>query len=161
MAVASNHNDKTGMTMNMNRIFITSLLFSLIMLSANAATTYKWLDENGNVVYSQQPPPEGPYETIKTKTSPSSSSTPPPSSSFTTQVKEEAEETELDNKVQQEAAKSEKLRADNCKAAKNNLETYTVYRRIKNDKGEIIRLDDNERAKRIQEAKDAIKEFCD
>ena len=163
MRVAPNHNDKSGKTMNTYRIFITSLLFSLIMVSANATTTYKWLDENGNVVYSQQPPKEGPYETIKTKkSSPSSSpSTPPPSSSFATQVKEETEESELDSKVQQEAAKSEQLRADNCKAAKNNLETYTVYRRIKNDQGEIIRLDDNERARRIQEAKDAIKEFCD
>ena len=42
------------------RIFITSLLFSLVLISANAAT-YKWLDENGNVVYSQQPPKEGPF----------------------------------------------------------------------------------------------------
>ncbi|MDH3947852.1 MAG: DUF4124 domain-containing protein [Gammaproteobacteria bacterium] len=148
--------------MNTYRIYITSLLFCLIMVSANAAT-YKWLDENGNVVYSQQPPEEGPYETIKTKKYPPAStrSTPPPSTSFTTEVKQEAEESELDSKVQQEAAKSEQMRADNCKAAKNNLETYTVYRRIKNDQGEIIRLDDNERAKRIQEAKDAIKEFCD
>ena len=148
--------------MNTLRIFITSLLFGLIMVSTNAATTYKWVDENGNVVYSQQPPEEGPYETIKTKNSSKtgiSSST--PSSSFATEVKKETEEQNLDRKVEQEAAKSEKLRADNCKAAKNNLETYTVYRRIKNDQGEIIRLDDNERAKRIQEAKDAIKEFCD
>jgi hypothetical protein len=148
--------------MNTYRIYITSLLFCLIMVSANAAT-YKWLDENGNVVYSQQPPEEGPYETIKTKRSPpaSTGSTPAPSTSFTTEVKQETEERELDSKVQQEAAKSEQMRADNCKAARNNLETYTVYRRIKNDQGEIIRLDDNERAKRIQEAKDAIKEFCD
>lgn len=148
--------------MNTLRIFITSLLFGLIMVSTNAATTYKWVDENGNVVYSQQPPEEGPYETIRTKNSSKtgvSSST--PSSSFATEVKKETEEQNLDRKVEQEAAKSEKLRADNCKAAKNNLETYTVYRRIKNDQGEIIRLDDNERAKRIQEAKDAIKEFCD
>ena len=148
--------------MNTLRIFITSLLFGLIMVSTNAATTYKWVDENGNVVYSQQPPEEGPYETIKTKNSSKtgiSSST--PSSSFATEVKKETEVQNLDRKVEQEAAKSEKLRADNCKAAKNNLETYTVYRRIKNDQGEIIRLDDNERAKRIQEAKDAIKEFCD
>lgn len=149
--------------MNTYRIFITSLLLSLIMMVSANATSYKWLDENGNVVYSQQPPAEGPYETIKTtKSSPGSSrSTPPPSSSFTTDVKQETEERELDSKVQQEAAKSEQIRAENCKAAKHNLETYTVYRRIKNDQGEIIRLDDNERAKRIQEAKDGIKEFCD
>ena len=144
------------------RIFITSLFLSLIMMVSAHADSYKWLDENGNVVYSQQPPAEGPYETIKTtKPSPASSRSTPPSSSFATEVKQEAEERELDSKVQQEAAKSEQMRADNCKAAKHNLETYTVYRRIKNDQGEIIRLDDNERAKRIQDAKDAIKEFCD
>ena len=144
------------------RIFVTSLLLSLIMASVNATTTYKWIDENGNVVYSQQPPEDKPYETIKTKKSSTTTlSTPSPTSSFATKVKEESEERELDSKVEQEAAKSEELRAANCKAAKNNLETYTVYRRIQNEDGEIIRLDDNERAKRIQEAKDAIKEFCD
>jgi hypothetical protein len=144
------------------RIFITSLFLSLIMVVSAPADSYKWLDENGNVVYSQQPPDEGPYEKIKTtKPSPASSRSTPQSSSFATEVKQEAEERELDSKVQQEAAKSEQIRAENCKAAKHNLETYTVYRRIKNDQGEIIRLDDNERAKRIQEAKDAIKEFCD
>ena len=144
------------------RIFITSLLLSLIMVSANATTTYKWIDENGNVVYSQQPPEEKPYETIKTKRSSTTQiSTPSPTSSFATEVKKETEEQKLDQTVEQEAAKSAQLRADNCKAAKNNLETYTVYRRIKNDQGEIIRLDDNERARLIEESKKAIKEFCD
>lgn len=147
--------------MNTYRIFITSLLFSLIMVSANAGT-YKWLDENGNVVYSQQPPEGRPYETVKTRKPSSVSLQPTPAqSSFETEVKQKDEERELENKVQQAAAKSEQLRAENCKAAKNNLETYTVYRRIKNDQGEIIRLDDNERARLIQESKDAIKEFCD
>lgn len=144
------------------RIFITCLLLSLIMMAPANAASYKWLDENGNVVYSQQPPEEGPYEVIKTKKPNSVSLQPTPAqSSFTESVKERDAEAELDRKVQQEVEKDQQMRADNCKAAKHNLETYTVYRRIKNDQGEIIRLDDNERAKRIQEAKDAIKEFCD
>ncbi len=144
------------------RISITSLVLSLIMLAPASAAMYKWLDENGNVVYSQQPPPEGPYETIKAKTPPPASrATPSPAPSFTAEVQKDEEERDLDRKVEQEAVKSAQLRADNCKAAKHNLETYTVYRRIKNDQGDIIRLDDDERAKRIQEAKDAIKEFCD
>jgi len=143
-------------------IFLTSLVLSLIILAPANAAMYKWLDENGNVVYSQQPPEEGPYEVIKAKNPPPASrSTPPPASSFTAEAQKDQEENQLDRKVEQEAAKSAQLRADNCKAAKHNLETYTVYRRIKNDEGEVIRLDDNERAKRIQEAKDAIKEFCD
>lgn len=149
--------------MNHYRTFITSLLLSLIMLAPVNAASYKWIDENGNVVYSQQPPDEGPYEVIQTvkPSAPSSRTATPPSSSFATQTQQEAEERKVDKTVEQEVAKSAELRADNCKAAKHNLETYTVYRRIKNDQGEIVRLDDNERAKRIQEAKDAIKEFCD
>jgi len=147
--------------MNTYRIFITSLMFSLIMASASAAS-YKWLDDNGNVVYSQQPPDGRPYETVKTTKPSSVSSQPTPAqSSFEAGVKQNDEERELDSKVQQAAAESEQLRADNCKAAKNNLETYTVYRRIKNDQGEVVRLDDNERARLIQESKDGIKEFCD
>ena len=34
------------------------LLLSLAMATANAATLYKWVDENGNVTYQDTPPPE-------------------------------------------------------------------------------------------------------
>ena len=148
--------------MNTYRILITSLLFSLIMVSVNAGT-YKWEDENGNVVYSQQPPKEGPYETIKT-TKPSSSTTPPSTPTLPQSLKAkkqvEAAEQQLEGKLQQETENMEKLRADNCKAAKHNLEAYTVTPRIKTAQGEYVRLDDNERARLIQKAKDNIKEYC-
>ena len=138
--------------MNTYRIFITSLLFSLIMASASAAT-YKWVDENGNVVYSQQPPREGPYETIKTKKPSSVSLQPTPAqSSFMAGKEKEAEEAKKDNTVQQEVAKGEAARAENCKAAKHNLEAYTAFRRVRNEKGEVVMLDDDVRAKRIEEA---------
>lgn len=162
LQLTPNHNDKTGKTMKTYRIFITSLLFSLVLISANAAT-YKWLDENGNVVYSQQPPKEGPFETIKTAKP--SSSTPPSTPTLPQSLKAkkqvEAAEQQLEGKLQQETANLEKIRAENCKAAKHNLEAYTVTPRIINAQGEFVRLDDNERARLIQEAKDNIKEFCD
>ncbi len=147
--------------MNIHRIMITSLLFSLVTVSANAGT-YKWLDDNGNVVYSQQPPEGRPYESVKTTKPNSVSLQPSPTEkSFISGKQEEDKESELDRKVEQVAAKDQQMRADNCKAAKNNLQTYTVYRRIQNEDGEIIRLDDNERARLIEESKEAIKEFCD
>ena len=147
--------------MNTNRIIITSLLFSLIMFSANGAT-YKWLDENGNVVYSQQPPEGRPYETVKTKKPSTTSLRPTPAeSSFMTEKQKESEEAKRDSDIQQEVAKAEKMRAQNCEAARHNLEVYTAFRRTTNEKGEVVRMDDNERAAGIQQAKDAIKEFCD
>ena len=144
------------------RILIASLLFCLIMGSVNAGT-YKWEDENGNIVYSQQPPKERAYETIKT-TKPSSStppSTPTLPQSLKAKKQVEAAEQQLEGKIQQETANLEKIRAENCKAAKHNLEAYTVTPRIINAQGEFVRLDDNERNRLIQEAKDNIKEFCD
>lgn len=156
-----NHNDKIEKTMNTYRILIISLLFSLIMASANAAT-YKWLDDNGNVVYSQQPPEGRPYETVKTKKPSSTSLRPTPAeASFMSEREKQADEAQVDNNIQQDVAKAEKMRAQNCEAARHNLDVYTVYRRVPNDKGESVRLDDNERARLIQESKDGIKEFCD
>ena len=52
------------------------------------------------------------------------------------------------------------IRQKNCEAAKKNLEVYTVYRRIRKEDGSVVRLDDNERQKRIDEAKKQIEEFC-
>jgi len=156
-----NHNDKIEKTMNTYRILIISLLFSLIMASANAAT-YKWFDDNGNVVYSQQPPEGKPYETVKTK-KPSSVSLQPTQteSSFMSEREKQADEAQVDNKIQQDVANAEKLRAQNCEAARNNLDVYTVYRRVPNEKGESVRLDDNVRAAGIEAAKQGIKDFCD
>lgn len=156
-----NHNDISGKTMNTYRILIMGLLFSSFIASANAAS-YKWLDDNGNVVYSQQPPEGRPYETLKT-TKPSSTSVrpTPAEKSFLNEKQKEAEEAKRDSDIQQQVAKGEKMRAENCKAAKYNLEVYTTFRRVTNEQGETVRLDDNERAARIEEAKQGIKEFCD
>jgi len=141
------------------------LLFLALCLAASPlfAATYKWVDENGTVVYSQNPPPVGvPYETIDTGHR-SPSSTPPrkPSHSFLEQVEKEKRTQEADQKAQGEYQKDLELRKKNCKAARHNLRVYTVHKRIQQEDGSVIRLDDNERQRKIEEAKKAIKEFCD
>lgn len=145
-------------------LLVLSLLLGSLLSTNVMAATYKWQDANGNTVYSQQPPASGPYETIQTKTSSGSKysrpqSPPAPASAPASAPRSAAADD--DSKVQAEIAKNQQLRKQNCEAARHNLELYTVYRRVKNDKGEIVRLDDDERARRLQEAKDGIKEFCD
>ncbi|MEJ2143047.1 MAG: DUF4124 domain-containing protein [Gammaproteobacteria bacterium] len=49
----------------MRSISIFLVLFSFLASAALQAATYKWTDDKGNVVYSQQPPKSGPYELIK------------------------------------------------------------------------------------------------
>ncbi|MGD8525435.1 MAG: DUF4124 domain-containing protein [Thioalkalispiraceae bacterium] len=143
---------------------ITLLLLGFT-LSAHAVT-YKWYGDDGNVVYSQQPPEdERPYQRIKgLKKSLSEEATDNASevdSADTTGGEtsagggaSEAEPSEED------IARQAKLRQQNCEAAKKNLDVYTVYRRFKNEDGTITTMSEEERQKHIQQAREDIETFC-
>ncbi len=156
---------KATILMKKCQLLLISLVVSLASSMAWAATTYKWLDDNGNVVYSQTPPAEGAYEVIHIKQSGTSSSYPSaaesPESSTPKFTSNRNEEEKQNQDIQQQEAKAEEIRKKNCEAARKNLEAYTVFRRFKQPDGSYVRLDDDERLKRQQKAKDDIKEFCD
>lgn len=144
---------------------ILGLLLILALASPSAlATTYKYQDESGNTVYSQNPPEDRdiPYEVmgdIPSRAKPGSDSPPPVDSSSPASSLQQDDK--QDDTVAREQQQAEKIRQENCETAKKNLEIYTVYRRVRNDEGEVVRLDDNERQQRIDEAKQAIQDFCD
>lgn len=144
-----------------NKLFALLLLLALATPTALAAT-YKYQDESGNTVYSQNPPenPDTPYEVMTNISSPAptrpgSNSAPASSPSPTLQQDKEQNDT-----VAREQQQAEQMREKNCEAAKKNLEIYTVYRRIRNEDGEVVRIDDEERQQKIDEAKQAIRDFC-
>ena len=60
--------------------------------------------------------------------------------------------------------KMDKLQAEvykkNCAIAKQNLDVFTTHRRVKNDKGEIVILGDDERKAKIKETQDQIDKYC-
>lgn len=141
---------------------------TLGVLAGNVqAGMYKWYDENGNTVYSQQPPEHtDDYQTIKglpsskphpsTKASPSDVGTSKKSAkSSSAEKKAPPGESEEDNKRRAE------LRAKNCESAKKHLDAYMVYRRFPDKDGNMVVVSPAERQKKIDEAKQAIKEFCD
>lgn len=137
----------------------------LVFTGTAMAGMYKWTDKDGNVHYSQQPPTEGNYETMHVDTqSPDGSDTGPASQSSpsysTPGTSDNGSSGGGSDAVQQTEAKAAAQRQKNCQQAKKALETYTVYRRLRDKSGKVIRLSDTERAKRIKQAKDAIQEFC-
>jgi hypothetical protein len=142
--------------------FGLAALMALGFASLATAAMYKWVDKNGTVHYSQQPPAEGNYETMHVHTeSPSGSDS--GSQSKPTYSTPDAGNTSgngSSNAIKQAEAKGEAQRQQKCETAKKALQTYTTYRRLRKKDGTVIRLDDNERAKRINEAKSAIREFC-
>lgn len=142
---------------------LLGMLFSLLLTSPTAYATYKWIDEDGNVVYSQRPPPEGQYESIRVKPSKPSKRSPKESKSTkgSEWLKNSTDKRKGNRKIEAEEKKNNELRKKNCAKARKQLEIYTVYSRVKDDKGNFRRITDNERRAGQSEAKQAIREFCD
>ncbi len=130
-----------------------------------AGNTYKWVNSSGNIVYSQHPPAEGiRYERIKIispshSSSKSGASTSPPLSARESIMKDKAarEENAL---VKKEMDKNNAERANNCKVARDRLRFYQVQRRWKDKDGNIKSLSDEERMKKLEEAKQQVSDYC-
>ena len=121
------------------RLFhVTCFLFALSLFSLNStAGVYRWVDDQGNVVYSQTPPPDG--RDAKLMAPP-----PPPAEDPEAAMERVRSQTEALDKASQERQKQleerkkraqlEAQRKANCEAARKNLETLrsrppnTLYR---------------------------------
>ncbi len=149
--------------MNMSRrLIILLLLAGSTLMTATAQTSiYKWIDKSGNTVYSQLPPETGSYESIQTSSVPPANTTGNTGVGNTNGAIQAGETNARKNaKVEKLTQDNEAIRAQKCKGAKQNLQVYQIYRRIKQKNGTVVRLNDQERQKKIAEMKQAIKEFC-
>jgi len=133
-----------------------SILMSLTFATLAQAGMYKWVDKDGHVHYSQKPPADSNYEKLNIKPQQPSSTSSGPTYSTPSDSSDSNSSDVIKKEETQAAEKREKI----CEQAKKALETYTVYRRIRNPDGTVVYLDDKERAKRIENAKQAIKDFC-
>ena len=122
------------------------------------AAMYKWVDDQGNVQYTQTPPPSGKAEVIKP---------PPPAPVSAKQAQKQLDQSrEAMTPVPPPSAdiEADKQRAEtyrfNCEAAKKNLDIYRRHRRMLNDKNEVVVLTDEQRAAKIKEAQEGIKKYC-
>ena len=123
------------------------------MIAASAsAGLYKWVDNEGNVHYSQKPPRDKQFKRLKAPASAPENSKP---------LYQSIKQKNISGNVAaSESAKNEKIRATNCTNAKKNLSSYQRSRRIRDNDGNVITIDDNVRAKQIKIAKQAISDFC-
>lgn len=141
-------------------LYILTLVF--FFSQALHAATYKWVDEDGNVQYSQQPPPSGQYESIKIRPTPRQAAGTGKTGQDTNEFLDKAATQRKDEtKIKDEMKKSQELRKKNCETARKQFEFYNVYRRKQNDKGEYERISDDEKATGLKEAQQGIKDFCD
>ena len=132
-------------------------------LNANAGTNhYRWIDDRGNPVHSDRPPPKGvDYEVITT------------GSSLTRQVEadEGAVPAEVEPRVgndfaqvdSEKQAEAIKKNAEYCQRARDNLRALETSARIRvrNEQGELRFLNEKEKEARRQDAQAGISAYCE
>ena len=128
----------------------------LLSVSAHGALN-KWVDDEGNVHYSDQPPPAN----VKAQplTIPAASRDEPAQKSAIEREREW-------KKTKEEAAQQQETllaKQKNCEGAQANLRTFESKGPLStyNEKGESITMDDATRQKNIEEARKQISTFCD
>lgn len=146
-------------------------LFSLVLLAlagtAQAAALYKWTDEEGNVHYSQSPPESNSAEKIVTDEAPANQGEANNGEMADGQDgasaegdKQATDENGIPVDAGQDPAIAEKRRK-NCEIARQNMNTYKEYRKIRTPDGKMVIMSDEMRAAKIDEAQKMIEEYCE
>ena len=139
-----------------------AVLLTVVSLSATAGRDYyRWIDERGNPVHSDRPPPMGvDYEVVST------------GSSLIRQVNAEEgvvpanTDPSVGNefeRVDTEETQVVKKNPEYCKRAQDNLATLSgsVRIRVRNDQGEFRYLDEEQKEIQRQRARDNIATHCE
>ena len=139
----------------------------LVLACALAASTaalgqlYKWVDKDGKVTYSDQPPPAQQSKQLNLNTGVAS----PPTRSAIERDKEIEKgrvEAREKAKVASEKERKSEIDQENCKAARAYLKTVESGVRVStmDDKGEQVILDDDQIAAERVKAQKAVDEAC-
>jgi len=140
---------------------VRALIAALLLAAATAAPAklYKWVDEQGNVTYSERKPPGVEAEELELRV-PSVSTE--EARGRIEQVREQAEAARKDREFKEtyatETAEREARLKENCETARENLRVLETASRVKDAEGTFI--DDSQREARIEQARQAIEDNC-
>lgn len=154
--------------MPMRRLLLVLLISLLALSAAHAAKFYKWVDERGQVHYTDSPPEHVDYEAVEG----AAAASPEDAASAAERVENwRARQKERQARREQRAAEraeAERLaeaRTENCANARERARVLEQNTRIlmppREEGGEPVRMPDDERLRQLEEARAAIREFCD
>jgi len=141
------------------------LLAIALAASAQASEVFKWVDDEGVTHYEERAPANKDYSLIKTYGEvPSDAAAAKQRLEQQRADKKAADEKGVGYAEQKQAADAQaKVRAENCKGARNNLKTIQENARVRilGDDGEFRYLSEEERQSQIDTAKEMISANCD
>ena len=150
-----------------NTLIIPALLLFIALYTSPAySATYKWVDTNGDIHYTQ-------YKPTHVKSSKVGAPPPVPSNihdsnaEFAEQIRSAGQQSS-DNKASQKEAKQKKAalerRKKNCANARKNLSILQNDRRVTTvDEvtNEIVTVNDDMRAEKIKQTEKEVENLCD
>ena len=145
---------------------LTAILVVITSVSSAAGKhgIYKWVDDSGTVHYTQTPPSNRDTQELKPPPGPADD---PDAISGKLKEQVDAMEDRLTEKREgaadaQQWAEIQKLRRENCANARANLAKLQQggNRAYRTPDGEVVRLTEEERQQRIDEANRQIQENC-
>lgn len=152
----------------MSRI-LSLILFLTIPLVAHGQL-YKWVDQDGKIQYSDQPPPANARQQKKIDVQTAPPATPSQDPGKKAEEPKTAAEQDLEFKKrklkeeedQAKQAAEAKQRQENCNTARGRLKSLQEIGRVftYDAKGERVYADDASREKMVQEAQQDISKWC-
>ncbi len=141
------------------------IFFGLVIyIACVQAQTYRWIDANGVVSYSQTPPPSIEAESLSLPSQSQSDSKAATKKldALRQKLADQREDRQLAKETAEKAEQVKSTRQSNCASARSNLRKIEGLgtRLLKTSDGEYLRLTQEEREKRIQAAKEQIKNNC-
>jgi len=140
------------------------LAFTGTSRAADKDVIYKWNDDAGETHYTQVPPPNRKYEVMRRAAAPADDP-----EKIRSGLQEQVDAMDKQNEEKAEGAKDaeqwariQKIRRKNCATAKQNLANLHQggQKAFMTPDGEVVRLTDEERQRRIDETNKQIKENC-
>jgi len=158
------HPEKSGIS---RILLLTAGLLALCapLQQLAAKDVYKWVNDAGEVQYTQLPPPNG-IEATRVQSGP-----PPAGNPAAINADLEAQVEAMDERIEDRAtaarkseleAEIERVSKENCATARKNLAELQQggIKRYRTGDGSVIRLTEEDRQRRIEEANSQIQEFC-
>ncbi len=149
----------------MKRLLSFAVL-TLIGLNAHAGLN-KWVDAEGKVHYSDTPPPDAKTESVRSiagKDQPAAQSGYTPKSLAEREAEWKKNKADKEENAQKKSQQDEqaKNKQQNCDAARQNVRTLEEGGRIVtyDANGEKSYMEDDARAKRLEEARKAVSSNC-
>lgn len=134
-------------------------------VAGSADKIYKWADQNGEIQYTQMPPPAG-VEVLEIRSAPPPADNPAAENARLQQqveaMDERMEERQAAAARSEQQARNAEIRKQNCINARKNLGELQQggIKRYRLPDGSVLRLTEEDRLKRIAETETEITENC-